>query len=226
MINRLSFGAKPAIAATKPQTQFGLASTNLLSVPESQQRLLQHMDSVIDGLLTDETGLSRQDARRQLAQEGFNRSLNNDVAAPILESRPQEPQAQAGAVLAENARRATYALQGDASFTPPLSAFKRFKEDGTALLSMATPPRQEAQKLMNDPAFHADLMAVLPFAQYWDLERLKSGTTLVPTDMPAEAGQDGYGMLQTVAAIEMAKRVGVGVSTYRGFNNGLAAKAI
>lgn len=119
----------------------------------------------------------------------------------------------------------TYAMTLDEQKRPPMEVLKALVDDGTYVIGVPVPAKQTAQSLMDDTGFSRLLQDVLPQDVYANLRQWYQAPTRDNGKLKS-LGKSGYAKLQTLSAIEMARKIGVGVSTFLGVNAGLAAEAI
>lgn len=108
---------------------------------------------------------------------------------------------------------------------PPLEIFREMVRRDLTVVGVPVPDKDTDRGLLDDPAFQAELERVLPSAQAADMRKLASGKNQ-GLAFVRQVGADGYAMAQTLAGVEIARRLGAGVGTFLGVNSGLAAEAI
>ncbi len=120
---------------------------------------------------------------------------------------------------------ARYLQELESGKLPPLDIFREMVRRDLTVVGVPVPDKDTDRSLLDDPGFQRQLEAVLPAEQGAAMRQLAAGKGQ-GLSFVRQVGGDGYAMAQTLAGVEIAKRLGAGVGTFLGVNSGLAAEAI
>ncbi len=114
--------------------------------------------------------------------------------------------------------------QWDHSWTPPLPVLHALTREGKNVTCVPVPDHRPGKSYLSDPA----VMQNVPSDVAKSLQNLFVDDTKLDTanQYLAELGKDGYAKPAALATLEITESLGVGVGTFLGVSNGLAAESI
>lgn len=197
------------------------AGKSALDITDKQQQLLDAGSDAVRETIEQQFPL--KDIVTELRK---NQSLFNDVADKTWASLDAGTREATLQRLAKYAQLAAFVQQFEEGKQPALPILKAFIDKGINVVGVPVPPIEQGKALAENPTFHAQVASVLPQEQAKAIQSVIDQKNLIDTSLPNKVGEEGFGVSQTLTGIEMAKQVGVGISTFLGVNNGLAAEAI